>query len=80
MKRAHETVTKVKTPFRGVFIHLTWDGAKIIGGSLSHQQKDLAADVTGIIETLSRGLHGAARAGFLAEFAAGLHKAIEAGP
>jgi hypothetical protein len=79
-QRLHETVTKVPTPFRGVFIHLSWDGKKIVGTSLSHQQKDLNAEIATILGTLSRGLHGAARAGFLKEIVAGLHGAIEAGP
>lgn len=78
--RLHETVTKIPTSFRGVFIHVSWEGKEPVGISLSHQQRDLENDVAKMLGSISSGLNRAAKAGFLKEIVAGLHGAIEAGP
>ena len=62
-RRAHETITKIATPFRGIFLHLTWDGDHIVGASLSHQQKDWDTQLTKLIEAVSAGLCAAIKAG-----------------
>ena len=62
-RRAHETVTKIATPFRGVFVHITWDGDRVIGASFSHQQKDWDSQLTKLIEAVSAGLCAAIKAG-----------------
>lgn len=80
MNRAHETVSKINTPFRGVFVHVSWDGDKPIGISLSHQQRDLESDVAKMLSSLSSGLNKALKAGMLNEIVGGLYDAIRAGP
>jgi hypothetical protein len=63
-KRAHETTTKVATPFRGVFVHLTWsDDGFLVGASLSHQQKDFRSPISELIDQISNGLCEAIKAG-----------------
>lgn len=64
-KRLPQTVTKVKTPFRrgNVFILLTWDGDRVVGASLSHQQPDLEAPVAEALEAISTALCAAIKAG-----------------
>ena len=62
--RAHETVTKIGTPFRGVFAHISWDDSGfVIGVSLSHQQKDFGSPITELIEAISSGLCEAIKSG-----------------
>jgi len=78
--RAHETVTKISTPFKSVFVHVSWDKDKPIGISLSHQQKDMESDVARMLNSLSSGLNKALKAGMLDEIVGGLYDAIKAGP
>jgi len=68
--RFPQTITKVKTKFaRGsVYIHLTWDGDRIIGGSLSHQIQDARpteerSPVAEAFEAISTALCAAIKAG-----------------
>jgi hypothetical protein len=63
-KRAHQTTTKVQTPFRGVFVHVTWDASgAVVGASLSHQQKDFGSPIAELLDTISNGLCAAIKAG-----------------
>lgn len=87
--RLHQTITKVKTRFeRGsVFIHLTWDGDRIVGGSLSHQIQDARppeerSPVADALDVISSALCAAIKAGPYVddEGASDVRREVDRGP
>jgi hypothetical protein len=60
MSRFRTIITKIPTPFGGMFFHLEIDEAgRVAGGSISHKGKDLDSQVTQLVEALSHGVDDA---------------------
>jgi hypothetical protein len=57
MSRFRTTITKIPTPFGGMFFHLDIDKhGRVAGGQISHKGKDLDSQVTQLVEALSSGI------------------------
>lgn len=81
MNRFSGTTTKIKTPFRGVFIHLYWDDkGQLAEAGVSHQLKSFDTPIADMLDSFSEWLNLAIKAGLLAAVAAGLEDAIKSGP
>jgi len=60
MSRLRTTITKIETPFGGMFFHLDFDAkGRVAGGQISHKGKEPDSQVTQLVEALSHGVDDA---------------------
>ena len=57
MTRLRTIITKIQTPFGGMFFHLDFDDrGRVAGGQISHKGKEPDSQVASLVEALSQGV------------------------